>query len=118
MNNDNFLSLDRLVEFGLGMSMARQMVNVMNESMQNMYVPGSIKTISATPSPTTIYVAIEGSSIGPLNESEFSQLVTNKTVTKDTLAWMPGMQNWQPIEKIPAILKIVALSPPPLPTNM
>lgn len=118
MNNDNFLSLDRLVEFGLGMSMARQMVNVMNESMQNMYVPGSIKTISATPSTTTIYVAIEGSSIGPLSESEFSQLVTNKTVTKDTLAWMPGMQNWQPIEKIPAILKIVALSPPPLPTNM
>lgn len=118
MNNDNFLSLDRLVEFGLGMSMARQMVNVMNESMQNMYVPGSIKTISATPLPTTIYVAIEGSSIGPLSESEFSQLVTNKTVTKDTLAWMPGMQNWQPIEKIPAILKIVALSPPPLPTNM
>lgn len=118
MNNDNFLSLDRLVEFGLGMSMARQMVNVMNESMQNMYVPDSIKTISATPSPTTIYVAIERSSIGPLSESEFSQLVTNKTVTKDTLAWMPGMQNWQPIEKIPAILKIVALSPPPLPTNM
>lgn len=118
MNNDNFLSLDRLVEFGLGMSMARQMVNVMNESMQNMYVPGSIKTISAPPSLTTIYVAIEGSSIGPLSESEFSQLVTNKTVTKDTLAWMPGMQNWQPIEKIPAILKIVALSPPPLPTNM
>ena len=36
MNNDNFLSLDRLVKFGLGMSMARQMVNVMNESMQNM----------------------------------------------------------------------------------
>ena len=118
MNNDNFLSLDRLLEFGLGMSMARQMVNVMNESMQNMYVPGSIKTISATPSPPSIYVAKEGRSIGPLSESEFSQLVSNKTVTKDTLAWMPGMQNWQPIEKIPAILKIVALSPPPLPTNM
>ena len=115
MNNDNFLSLDRLIEFGLGMSMARQMVNVMNESMQNMYVPGSIKTISATPSPTTIYVAIEGSSIGPLSESEFSQLVTNKTVTKDTLAWMPGMLAWKPIEQIPSILKVIAVVPPPIP---
>lgn len=117
MNNDNFLSLDRLVEFGLGMSMAQQMVNVMNESMQNMYVPGSIKTMPTPSSPSTIYVAINGNSVGPLSESEFSQLVTNKTVTKDTLAWMPGLQNWQAIEKIPAILKIVALAPPPLPSN-
>lgn len=115
MNNDSFFSIDRLVEFGLGMSMAQQTMNVMNESMKNMYVPGSIQTMPSSRPVATCYVAIDGKSVGPLSESEFSQMVMNKAVTKDTLAWMPGMQTWQPVERIPDLLKIVALTPPPLP---
>lgn len=115
MNNDNFLSIDRLVEFGLGMGMARQMINMMNESMQNMHVPGSVSTMHAQQQSKTIYVAIDGKPVGPLSETEFSHLVVNKTVAKDTLSWMPGMAGWQPIENVPALLKIVALAPPPLP---
>ena len=116
MDNDNFLSLDRLVEFGLGMAMARPMVGVMNESMQNMYVPGSVSTMPSPQPLTAIYVALDGKSVGPLGESEFLHMVTGKTVTKDTLAWMPGMQTWQPVESIPALLRVVALAPPPLPS--
>ncbi len=43
MNDNNFFSVDRLVEFGMGMAMAQQMVNMMNQSMKQMYVPGSIQ---------------------------------------------------------------------------
>lgn len=114
MNNDSFYSIDRLVEFGMGMAMAQQMVQVMNQSMCQMYIPGSSQSIT-TPSHQTIYVVMEGKSIGPLTECEFSHLVTEKRISKDTLAWMPGMLNWEPIERIPSILKIVALTPPPLP---
>lgn len=114
MNNDSFYSIDRLVEFGMGMAMAQQMVQVMNQSMRQMYIPGSFQSIT-TPSPQTIYVVMEGKSIGPLTECEFSRLVTEKRISKDTLAWIPGMLNWEPLEKIPSILKIVALTPPPLP---
>lgn len=114
MNDNSFYSIDRLVEFGMGMAMAQQMVRVMNETMQTMYVPGAPNTISA-PQPITFYVAINGRQVGPISESEFTQLVTTKQVTKDTLAWMPGMLAWKPIEQIPSILKVIAVAPPPIP---
>ena len=114
MDNESFYSIDRLVEFGMGMAMAQQMVKVMNETMQTMYVPGAPNTISA-PQAITFYVAINGRQVGPISESEFTQLVTTKQVTKDTLAWMPGMLAWKPIEQIPSILKVIAVAPPPIP---
>lgn len=114
MNDNSFFSIDRLVEFGMGMAMAQQMVQVMNLSMKHLYVPGSMQSIP-TPQGQTFYVAVKGQSVGPLTESDFFRMVTEKTVTKDSLAWMPGMLGWQPIEQIPAILKIIALAPPPIP---
>ena len=115
MNDNGFFSIDRLVEFGLGMGVARQMINIMNESMQSMYVPGSIDSMPKPVAQQQIYyVALEGKAVGPLNDSELSQLITQKKVDKNTLVWMPGMDVWQPIEQIPAVLKLVALTPPPL----
>lgn len=113
MDNNDFFSLDRLLEFGLGMGMAQQMINVMNQSMKSMYIPGSVQSM---PQPITsmYYVAIDGQQIGPLNESELMGLIRDKKVSKDTLAWMPGMTTWFPIENVPAILKLIALTPPPL----
>lgn len=114
MNEYCFYSIDRLVEFGMGMAMAQQMVKVMNETMRQMYVPGCIQSMPAA-QPITFYVAINGQQIGPISEREFTQLVIKKQVTKDTLAWMPGMLAWKPIEQIPAILKIIAVVPLPIP---
>ena len=113
MDNSSFFSIDRLIEFGLGMGIARQMVGMMNQSMQSMYVPGSIQSMP-TSIAQTYFVAINGHQVGPLNDSELSQLISQKKVTKDTLAWMQGMTGWKPIEQVPAILKLVALTPPPL----
>ena len=85
MDDNHFFSIDRLIEFGLGMGMARQMINVMNESMQSMYVPGSIQSM---PNPVAqqqiYYVALEGKPVGPLNDSELSQLISQKKVDKNT----------------------------------
>ena len=113
MNDESFFSIDRLVEFGLGMAMAQQMVNVMNQSMRGMYVPGSIQSMPQATS-QIYYVAIECRQVGPLSDSELMQLITQRKVSKDTLTWMPGMQTWQPIEQVPAVLKLIALTPPPL----
>ena len=113
MDNSSFFSIDRLIEFGLGMGIARQMVGMMNQSMQSMYVPGSIQSMP-TSIAQTYFVAINGQQVGPLNDSELSQWISQKKVTKDTLAWMPGMTGWKPVEQVPAILKLVALTPPPL----
>lgn len=114
MDNNNFFSLDRLLEFGLGMGMAQQMINTMNQSMKSMYIPGSIQSMPQQPIASIYYVAIDGLQTGPLRESELMELIRDKKVSKDTLAWMPGMATWLPIEKVPAILKLIALTPPPL----
>lgn len=114
MDNNSFFSIDRLVEFGIGMAMAQQMVGVMNQTMRQMYVPGSIQTMPAV-QPITFYVAVDGEQIGPVSESDFRQMVTSRQITKDTLAWIPGMLSWKPIEQIPAILKVIAVAPPPIP---
>lgn len=113
MDDQSFFSVDRLVEFGLGMGIAQQMVGMMNQYMQSMYVPGSIQSMPNAML-NTYYVALDGQQVGPLSESELSKLISLKKVNKDTLAWMPGMLEWKTIEQIPAILKIVALTPPPL----
>ncbi len=113
MDDNSFFSVDRLIEFGLGMGIAQQMVGMMNQYMQSMYVPGSIQSMPNV-IPNTYYVALDGQQVGPLSESELSKLISLKKVNKDTLAWMPGMMEWKAIEHIPAILKIVALTPPPL----
>ena len=113
MDNCSFFSIDRLIEFGLGMGIAQQMVGMMNSTMQQMYVPGSIQSMPSSIA-QTYFVAINGQQVGPLNDSELSQLISQKKITKDTLAWMPGMTGWKPIEQVPAILKLVALTPPPL----
>lgn len=114
MDDNNFFSVDKLIEFGMGMAMAQQMVRAMNQSMQSMYVPGSIQSMSPPDAPKVYYVIIDGNQVGPLNEKEVATLVANKSIQKDTLAWMPGMSGWLPVEKVPAILKIIALSPPPV----
>ncbi len=116
MNDNDFYSIDRLVEFGLGVNIARQMVNCMNQGMQNMHVPGSMQNIQPQ-QPSIYYVAIEGKQAGPFNESEMMQLVSLRKISKETLAWTPGMNGWQPIENIPSILKLIALTPPPLKTE-
>lgn len=96
----------------MGIAMAQQMVKIMNESMQNMYIPGAMNPMQPAPS-QVFYVILDDTQVGPLSESELSKLIAQQKVTKDTFAWMPGMQNWQVVEQIPNILKLVAIAPPP-----
>jgi hypothetical protein len=112
MDNNSFFSIDRLVDFGMSMTVANQMMRTMNSIMNQTVIPGAPRSI-----PQMYYIAIKNKAIGPINEGEISQLISQKKINKDTLAWMPGMTSWNSIENIPAILKIVALTPPPLPKD-
>lgn len=110
MKEDSFYSLDHLVEFGLGISVANQMIKAMNESMQNMYVPGADNRISR---PETMYYAIiDGHQAGPFSECEVARLIADKKIVVSTYMWRPGMPNWKQVSEMPDVLKIVALTPP------
>jgi hypothetical protein len=116
MNDDNFFSINRLVEFGMGMAVAQQMVNTMNSAMSNMQVPGSMNPIQ-TVAAQFYYVIIEGNQAGPFSEQELSRLINEKKIVKETYIWKPGLSKWEIAEKLPEILKLVALAPPPFQQN-
>lgn len=113
MNHDHFFSMDRLVEFGLGVAVAQQMARSMNHALENTHVPGS-QTPMLAPTARLYYVALDGKAAGPFGETEFSALIAQSRITKDSLVWRPGMSRWEPAENIPEVLRMVAMCPPPL----
>ena len=116
MNDDSFFSMDRLVEFGMGMAIAQQMVKTMNQSMTNMHIPGAMNPIGKV-DPNFFYAIIEGKQAGPFSEQELARLIGEKKVVKETYIWMPSLLNWKLAEQIPEVLKLVALAPPPFIQN-
>ena len=118
MDESGFYSIDRLVELGLTLGVATQMANSMNAGLQTMQIPGARNPMQ----PTTLaedqplfYVVLDGKSVGPLTTSELSRLIAERHVTKETYVWRTGMPDWQLAENAPEVLKLVALSPPPVP---
>jgi hypothetical protein len=80
MNDDGFFSINRLVEFGMGI--AQQMVNTMNSAMTNMNVPGSLNPMQTAPQ--FYYAMIEGNQAGPFSGQELSRLISEKKIVKET----------------------------------
>ncbi len=116
MNDDSFFSINRLVEFGMGIAVAQQMVKTMNDAMSNMHIPGSMNPMQA-PQQQFYYAVIDGNQTGPFSERELARLIAEKRIVKETYIWKPGLPKWEVAEKLPEILKLVALSPPPFQTE-
>lgn len=121
MGESSFYSIDRLVEFGLTFGVATQMASSMNASLQAMQVPGARNPMQ----PNTLaedqpifYVVLGGKAVGPLATPELARLIAERRVTKETYVWRPGMSDWQLAESIQEVLKLVALTPPPIPNDI
>jgi hypothetical protein len=110
MNDNHFFSIDRLVEFGMGLAVAQQMVKTMNEAMTKMHIPGSMNPMQVAPQ-QFYYAIIESIQAGPFSEQELARLITEKKIVKETYVWKPGMPKWEMAERLPEILKLVALIP-------
>lgn len=114
MSENSFYSINNLVEFGMGIAIAQQMVQMMNHTMQNMHIAGTQNPMPNTNvTPSSIFVVIDGKQAGPFSESEILQLINQKTINNETYVWHQGMKDWQKAEEVPAIVRIVALNPPP-----
>jgi len=113
MNQNDFFSINNLVEFGMGMAIAQQMVQTMNQTMMNMKVPGSFEVNNAQKS-HLYYAIIDEKKAGPLSEMDVMNLISKKKISNETYMWRFGFNKWKLAENIPDIVKLVALSPPPL----
>lgn len=112
MSDDRFYSIDRLVEFGMSMAVAQQMVQTMNNAMQNMNTQDIQSRLHSTPT-TSYYVMIEDKPAGPFTEQQVSDLVRDLKIDKKTFVWKTGLPGWVMAEQMPEILKWIALTPPP-----
>ena len=111
---NNFYSMDKLVEFGMSMAIANQMALSMNQAIKQMDVPGAGKVERTAPE-NIYYAMIDGKQCGPYSLTELSRLIDDKKVFKETYMWRPGMLQWDLAENIEEVLKLVALTPPPVP---
>ncbi|RXJ51105.1 DUF4339 domain-containing protein [Gelidibacter gilvus] len=116
MDNYSFFSIDRLVEFGMGMAVAQQMIKTMNQSMISMYVPGATNQMEKSQQ-QFFYAIIETKQAGPFSEQELARLIAEKKIVKETYVWMPSLSSWKMADQVPEVLKLVALAPPPFNPN-
>lgn len=113
MDTDNFFSIDRLVEFGLGIGVAQQMVKSMNHALQNTYIPGPMNPVGGQRPAGVFFVILDGKQAGPFSEDEMTRLITQGLLNKSTYVWKAGMAKWELTENVPEVLRLVALCPPP-----
>ena len=107
MNDNSFNSIDRLLEFGMSMAVANQMINTMNYAMSNMNIAGQSSILS--PQFIQMYAAVDGKQVGPFSDSEMQILINNGTVTENTLIWHSGMTAWKYAKDVPLISKFLLL---------
>ncbi|SHK66745.1 DUF4339 domain-containing protein [Hespellia stercorisuis] len=114
MSDNNFYSIDKLVEFGMGITIANQMASSMNQSLNQMEIPGAGKAMPSSIE-TVYYAVMNDTQMGPYSITELSRLITDKKIVKETYVWKPGMKQWDLVENIPEVLRLIALTPPPIP---
>lgn len=114
MGDNNFYSVDKFVEFGMGVAIANQMASSMNHVLNQIQIPGA-GTVMPTTANTVYYAVLDGKQSGPYSLTELSRLIVDKKVVKETYIWKTGMKNWDLAENVSEVLAIVALTPPSVP---
>lgn len=110
MTEQTFPTLDRLMEFGLSMGLAQQMISMMNNTMKTMQIPETAQPIQ--PRVGEWYIVVDNKASGPFSETDIKKRLLSKELNKDSLVWCQGMSHWQSIEHTPAILKLFMQLPP------
>lgn len=112
MDDNSFFSVDRLLEFGMSMAVAQQMINTMNQAMREMHVPGAQNVMMPSP-PQVYYAIVDSCQTGPLSDADMLMLINQHRINKDSYIWMPGMVAWKTAADVPSLMRLVAMAPPP-----
>lgn len=106
----DFSSLDKLMEFGLGLGLAQQMMRTVEYSLNSMTVPGVGNGVASLPTAQQYYAIVNGAQSGPLSTNEVNQMVLMGHINVDTLMWTPGLPAWCQARDIPEVYKIILLN--------
>ena len=96
---------------GIGMGMGIAVAKAMTDG-----VMGSSHSAPPVPTEKIYYIAINGHQTEPFTVPEMRVKAANNNLTRDSLVWSPGLNEWQPAKDIDA-LDDVFQTPPPLPST-
>ena len=111
-NDNNLISIEKMMEFGMSMAVAQQMMQTMNHAMSNMQTP-QFKNVNM-PAPKQVYALVNDIPQGPFTESELTGHIVAGRVQKTTMVWLQGMPSWMPAEQVMDVNKLFGLVPPPI----
>jgi membrane protease subunit (stomatin/prohibitin family) len=100
------------IGMGMGFAIANQMAASMNRQPQQQTGPASAPPL---PNQATFHVAIDGQAAGPFDMAGLKQLVQSGKLTRNTLVWKQGMENWIAASQVAELQSLFAAAPPPLP---
>ncbi len=96
---------------GMGFAMAQQMAQGMNQQNQP---TGTQPTPPPIPN-AGYFVAVEGRQTGPFPMEQLIELATSGSLTRDSLVWKSGMENWAPAGQVADLAQVFGGTPPPVP---
>lgn len=108
-NNEDLMS--KMMEFGVGLAVAQQMVGTMNSVMSGMAVPKEPLQPPAMSKVEVKYYVLAGENVaGPFSETELVPLIQNGTLTAKSLVWKNGLTSWVTADSIPEVNKCLLLN--------
>jgi hypothetical protein len=109
-HDDSYYSVERLVEFGISMAVAQQMISGFQQAMSPL---NQTQVIAPAQTMSRVYFAIVGGTqVGPLSNHDIIRMVRDREINANTLLWTAGMPQWKSASSFPEIMSIVALAPP------
>lgn len=104
----------------MGGVIGQNMAGMMNGMMQNINGNGQGYSQNQGMNPPPVpsikfHVAQNGQPTGPFDLFTLSQMVSTGTLTKDSLVWRQGMQNWERSETVEELKSLFGNGLPPIP---
>lgn len=99
---------------GMGFAMAQQMAQSMGGSAGGSAAPAGPPPL---PGGAQFYIALDGAQSGPHPVDALRRRIVDGTLTRETLAWKQGMEQWTPAGEVPELAPLFGDTPPPLPPH-
>jgi len=101
-----------MIGMGAGIALGQNMTEKLNEPKVNKNTPPPLPALN-----TTVYhIALEdGTQEGPYNLRTIQLYIAQGVITKETLVWREGLENWQKAETV--LAKYLKKTPPPIPKS-
>lgn len=108
---------------GIGMGMGFAMANQMGRSVLNQQSESNPSQTASPGAPPpipqkkTYFIAVDGQQTGPFTMDAMAEQVKSKKLTRETLVWAQGMEQWTAAGRVTELNELFSRIPPPLPSE-